>query len=90
MSAERYVDPSTARHLVGVWLRTRIAHEVGLADRYRYLVKEGDVKAIFQQLAADAEHSALLLRLFEGKDPLPEPPPLRHSYPDYEASEGGG
>jgi hypothetical protein len=25
--------------------------------------------------------------LFEGKEPLPEPPPLRHSYPDYDAVE---
>ncbi len=35
----------------------------------------------------DAQHSALLPRLLSGKKPLPEPPPLRHSYPDYAAVE---
>ena len=34
-------------------------------------------------LIPDADHSALLWRLLEGKEPLPEPPPLKHAYPDY-------
>lgn len=33
--------------------------------------------------AADVDHSALLVRLLEGKEPLPEPPPLEHAYPVY-------
>lgn len=42
----------------------------------------------FSQLRADVSHSALLRRLLSGKEPLEEPPPLEHSYPDYEAVEG--
>lgn len=34
-------------------------------------------------LSADIDHSALLVRLLEGKEPLPEPPPLEHAYPVY-------
>jgi hypothetical protein len=36
----------------------------------------------------DADHSALLLRLLSGKEPLDKPPPLRHSYPAYDLAEG--
>ena len=42
----------------------------------------------FSQLRADIDHSALLHRLLEGKEPLPEPPPLKNSYPDYNSVEG--
>ena len=35
------------------------------------------------QLEVDIDHSALLRRLLSGKEPLPQPPPLKHSYPDY-------
>lgn len=38
---------------------------------------------------ADVDHSALLHRLLEGKDPLPEPPPRSMSYPWYELIEKG-
>lgn len=38
--------------------------------------------------SADVDHSALLNRLLDGKEPLPEPPPLMNSYPDYNAVEG--
>jgi len=41
------------------------------------------------QLRADADHSALLQRLLEGKDPFPEPPPRSHSYPNYNLLERG-
>ena len=34
-------------------------------------------------LKADIDHSALLQRLLAGKEPLPHPPLLKHSYPDY-------
>jgi hypothetical protein len=38
--------------------------------------------------SADADHSSLLRRLFEGKPKLPKPPPCRFAYPDYELGEG--
>jgi hypothetical protein len=38
--------------------------------------------------AADADHSSLLRRLLSGKPALPDPPPLRYSYPDYGLAEG--
>lgn len=41
------------------------------------------------QLRADIDHSALLQRLLSGKEPLPHPPPLSYSYPDYELVETG-
>ncbi len=37
----------------------------------------------------DAQHSALLERLLEGKDPLPEPPPKSFGYPWYHLIEDG-
>ena len=36
----------------------------------------------------DVDHSALLRRLLEGKDPIPFIPPLSYSYPNYELAEG--
>lgn len=42
-----------------------------------------------RQLEADIAHSALLTRLLEGKDPLPEPPPRAMAYPWYELIEKG-
>lgn len=41
------------------------------------------------EFAAEVDHSALLRRLMEGKAPLPNPPPLSHSYPWYELVETG-
>jgi hypothetical protein len=35
------------------------------------------------QINADVVHSALLHRLLRGREPLPEPPTLRHAYPVY-------
>ena len=40
-------------------------------------------------LNIDASKSALLDRLLEGKEPLPEPPPLSFSYPWYTLIEEG-
>lgn len=37
----------------------------------------------------EVDHSALLNRLFSGKDALPERPPTLHSYPDYDSVEKG-
>ena len=39
-------------------------------------------------LKANIDHSSLLQRLLDGKEALPQPPPLKDSYPDYEAVEG--
>jgi hypothetical protein len=81
-------DAYALRWAVGRWLRIRAAHETRLAAGYAYYLRDGvTVQQLFTQLAADAEHSALLIRLFEGKEPLPSPPPLQHSYPDYDAVE---
>ena len=41
------------------------------------------------QLRCDMDHSALLQRLVEGDEPLPEPPPRAFSYPWYELLEKG-
>ena len=58
------------------WLRLRVQHESNLRIRHP------DPRGI-TQLAADVDHSALLLRLLRGREPLPEPPPLEHAYPLY-------
>jgi hypothetical protein len=41
------------------------------------------------QLIADIDHSALLERLLDGQEPLPEPPPRAYSYPWYALIERG-
>jgi len=41
------------------------------------------------QLCADIDHSALLARLLDGKEPLPAPPPRAFSYPWYDLIESG-
>ena len=65
----------------------------GVACLVKWLeVREQEGKpfpASLGQLKVDIDHSALLRRLLDGKQPLPHPPPLKHSYPDYEAVEGG-
>jgi hypothetical protein len=55
-----------------------VAKWLDIKNKYR-----GDVTT-----GPDVQHSALLRRLLEGKEPLPEPPPLMNSYPDYNAVEG--
>ncbi len=40
------------------------------------------------QFRANMWHSSLLARLLQGKEPLPEPPPLAYSYPNYSLAEG--
>jgi hypothetical protein len=40
-------------------------------------------RTLRETTAADVDHSALLRRLLAGKEPLPEPPPLKNGYPDY-------
>lgn len=86
------LDIYTIRSKVAHWFRIRAEFEGAKHMRFildsPHLTTEQKVRQIFYQLAADVDHSALLIRLLEGKDPLPEPPPLRHAYPDYEAVEG--
>jgi hypothetical protein len=64
-----------ARRQVGRWMRLKGEHEQRGTDELRMWLRG--------QGAADADHSALLWRLLEGKEPLPEPPPLEHAYPVY-------
>lgn len=66
-----------------------VKHRVATWFEIRRTWDRGYVTLTYGQLAADALHSALLHRLLEGKDPLPEPPPLRGGYPDYGAVEEG-
>lgn len=54
----------------------------------RILEKENNGKH-FPPNRADIEHSALLSRLLDGNDALPEPPPRMFSYPNYELVETG-
>ena len=70
----------------------------GVASLLRWLNCLGREKgsAILQELCqdpvqmrADIEHSLLLLRLLQGKEPLLYPPPLRGGYPWYELIETG-
>jgi hypothetical protein len=39
---------------------------------------------------ADVDHSSLLQRLLDGKEPLPVPPPKQYSYPAYHLVEEDG
>lgn len=61
------------RNVVGRWLRIRADHvheSVGIAGHMGKLDK-GFQNSLLLQLAADAEHSDLLVRLFKGEEPLP-------------------
>lgn len=81
---------------VSRWLMIRARHD----RHFRELLsrwplpedEDGDrlyAERIARQLGADIWHSALLWRmLVEGKRPLPEPPPLEHSYPVYPEDAG--
>lgn len=78
---------------VAKWLRIQAENPEGmnfqqLAKRIDWAIQRREpsevvARQILQQLANDADHSALLFRMSQGKEPLPEPPPLRNSYPDY-------
>jgi len=61
------------------WLRVRIEHQGAPQE----------VKDVWQQLTADIDHSSLLERLLDGKEPLEVPPPLAFSYPWYDLVENG-
>jgi hypothetical protein len=57
------------------WVRAKEAHEPRLTEPQRQYLR---------QLDPDLSHSALLRRLlFQRKEPLPEPPPIKEGYPAY-------
>lgn len=58
------------------WLSIRAEHGYEFPDNY-------------YQFGADIGHSALLRRLLDGKEPLPDPPPRSFSYPWYSLIEDG-
>lgn len=63
------------RRRVADWLRIKDRFEQRWTDQERYVLR---------QLAADVEHSSLLMRMVQQrKEPLPEPPPLDHACPVY-------
>lgn len=56
------------RQAVGRWLRIKFEQDNQDTSVYRQRWGD-DYEVTWKQLAADAEHSALLLRLLEGKEP---------------------
>jgi hypothetical protein len=77
MAIGRTADERRTIRAVIEWLRMR-----GEADSHY-------AAPWLQQLIPDAGHSALLLRLLEGKRPLPQSPPLAYAYPWYELIDEG-
>jgi hypothetical protein len=66
--------------VVRLWVQLKVKHE----GRFDEAARRG-----VAQIDPDAWHSSLLHRmLYQRKPPLPEPPPLSYSYPDYAAVEG--
>lgn len=64
-------DAATTRMIVGRWLRIRADH---CAESYgvgEHVLPKDKQHPLLTQLAADAEHSDLLLRLLNGEEPLP-------------------
>lgn len=68
-------DAYVIRAVVSRWLRIRAEHEDLTWKPYD--------RGALTQLAADVDHSALLVRLLEGKEPLKEPPRKEYGYPVY-------
>ena len=66
-------DPYELRNIVGKWLRIRAEHveqSVGIAGSAWGMLDKVQQQTVLQQLAADAEHSDLLVRLFRGDPPM--------------------
>ena len=70
------IDAERALHVFYTWLSLR--EKNGLDWPYSS-----------NKMAVNMSHSALLRRMLDGKDPLPEAPPKRWSYPWYELIESG-
>ena len=64
-------DVYALRRIVGRWLRIRGEHLAESKGLSEHLVPKDRQAILFQQLAADAEHSGLLIELFKGEEPLP-------------------
>jgi hypothetical protein len=66
------LDVYGLRRAVGQWLRIKADRpfEQAQAPAMNALVAQG-AQAMYRQLAADAEHSDLLIRLFKGEEPRP-------------------
>lgn len=64
------LDVYALRNAVGRWLRIKAERpfEQGQRSATECLVARG-AQAMYQQLANDAEHSDLLIRLFMGEEP---------------------
>lgn len=73
LTNELTLTPQQAKDYFKRWLELRISHQKGY-DFNNYNL---------HQLIADIDHSALLNRLLNGKEPLPFPPPVQNSYPVY-------
>jgi hypothetical protein len=87
-------------HLVAGWAEEPIDAQAwrGVVSLLRWLdcVRRENGPAVMkelcrnpQQMRIDIEHSALLRRLLQGKEPLSHPPPLTCGYPWYELIERG-
>lgn len=66
-------DAYALRSIVARWLRIRtehIADSIGIAGGSVHL-GVSEQRAVLAQLANDADHSDLLVRLFMGEEPLP-------------------
>lgn len=65
--------------IIARWLYIREFHESPSGTPWA----QYDHGFAMRQMRADVDHSALLRRLLEGKEPLDEPPPKLYSYPVY-------
>lgn len=71
-------------------MRSDIPHEIECLLRWLELREAGaNYRPLSNTLRIDVAHSALLRRLLDGKEPLPEPPPKAMSYPWYDLVEQG-
>jgi hypothetical protein len=77
------VNSLALRQIVGRWLRIRAQHvheSIGISGSAHGLLARDEQERVLLQLAVDAEHSDLLLRLFDGGKPL--------SWDDWQRREG--
>lgn len=69
------------RQIMKVWFSVKCQHE----DFFRCFI-EGEgltPEMLANKVSVDIDHSSMLNRLLDGKRLLPEPPPVKHSYPVY-------
>ena len=64
--------------------------DINILIRWLEIKKEnGKDVGFLEQLKCDIDHSALLQRLLEGKEPTEETPPRSYSHPNYDLIEYG-